>query len=1050
MSEKMRPISFTHLLNRIMEEYINQNSIFGIPSSKFLFAKKPNTIKILMQELENPIGPAAGPHTQLAQNIICSYLVGGRFFELKTVQKLDNLKIDKPCIDAQDEGYNVEWSQELSLSESYDEYLKAWILIHLLRDLLGLSLNERGFIFNMSVGYDLEGIKIERMDRFIEELKDASKNKLFETYKSILVDKFINSVKSETIKKQFTLDEKRIEQIVRNIQNIPTKISSSVTLSTMHGCPSEEIEAIAKYLIGVKQLHTYVKLNPTLLGCEYVKDTLQRLGYKDIVLDNTSFDHDIKYNDTILMLNRLRSFAAAHNKFFGIKLSNTLGVKNTKNILPGSNMYMSGRALFPLTINLAYKLAAEFYGDLNISYSGGATAQNINEILETGIKPVTFATDLLKPGGYLRLKEITDRTTSKDEESITHEGIDLVKLKKLAEAALIDKKYLKRTREVKSIKISKRLPLFDCYISPCTEACPIHQDISAYIKLVEQKRFEEAYELIVSKNPLPHITGYICDHQCMNNCTRWDYEEPVLIRELKKEAAEKGFLSYIHKFDSGFLEKQNDIQVAVIGAGPSGLSAAYFLARAGFDVTIFEKEMNAGGIIKNVLPRFRLPEEAIRKDLALIEKHGIRFVFGINPVFSVENLKRDGHKYIYIAIGAEQSNKLQLEGDNENIYDAIEFLRDYRSAQQFNLGKKVAVIGGGNSAMDSARAAKRFAGVEKVYLVYRRTQDQMPADKDEFHAALKDGVDYYELLLPVKFYNNILVCQKMMLDKPGLDGRMGVIPVQNEFEEIEVDSVISAIGEHTDLDILRQNKISFAANKASVNELNETNIENVFIGGDTLRGPSTVVESIADGKTAAEAIIQKENLSTLQPKKNYFGDNLELLTEINEHKGKIINQYNTDLGLEAGRCLNCDLICNKCVEVCPNRANVLIDTSDDAESFKDKYQILHVDALCNECGNCETFCPYQNAPYKEKFTLFGSEYDFENSSNSGFFIKDEKGKRTVLIKYGSTAKKIILDSQEMVRLSAAGAENYGKKYEKILSLIKIIQKNYSHLIYGYN
>ncbi len=1039
MSDKMYPIPFTDFIWWIIEEYTNHNSAFGIPQLGFRKTAGDQHYKLFGHILENPIGPAAGPHTQLAQNIICSYLTGGRFFELKTVQKLDNLKIDKPCIDAQDEGYNVEWSQELSLDESFDEYLKAWMLTHFLKELFALSDNERGFIFNMSVGYDLEGIKTERMDRFIEGLKDASSNRSFENYRSVLLDTLDKISKSENVKNKFGLTEDRIESIKSSLINIPAKISNSVTLSTMHGCPPQEIEAIAKYLIKEKELNTYVKLNPTLLGNDYVNEIIVKLGYKDIELDKASFDHDLKYDDAILMINRLRSFASAHNKTFGIKLSNTLGVKNTKNILPGKDMYMSGRSLFPLTINLAYKLALDFNGELNISYSGGANAKNVSALLETGIKPVTFATDLLKPGGYLRLAQISDSSSKIIEDPLSDKRINLAKLKELAEKSLTNKAYLKEAREIKSIKILRSLPLFDCYIAPCAEACPIHQDVASYVKLVEQKRFDEAFELIVSKNPLPHITGYICDHQCMFHCTRWDYDEPVLIRDLKKEAAEKGYENYLKKFEQKSFPKQNNIRAAIIGAGPSGLSAGYFLAKAGFDVTIFEKEMNAGGIVKNVLPRFRLPEDAINKDLEFIEKHGVRFVFGFDPDFSIARLKKEGYKYIYVAIGAEISNEIKLEGTKENVFDAIEFLKDYSGAQGFTVGKNVAVIGGGNSAMDSARAAKRYEGVENVFLIYRRTKEQMPADKEEFYAALEDGVQFKELLLPVKFADGKLTCQKMKLDKVGEDGRTNVIPIENEFEEIKIDSVISAISEHTDTDLLLRNRIAITNKKISVSKNNETSIENVFIGGDALRGPSTVVESIADGKNAAEAIIKKEN-ATGTPQRTFekYFDYNKIITEIEERKGVIEDQQNPDYQQEASRCLGCNFLCNKCIEVCPNRANIAIDTGSYPDVFKDKYQVLHVDILCNECGNCETFCPYQSAPYKNKLTLFHNENDFESSANDGFFIQGEIQKQTALIRINSIVSSITLDAQPNV--------DKDLELSKISLLIEILRKDYNYLL----
>src|SRR3990170_8170755 len=273
MAERMSTIGFDHLLKWIFSEYAQEDSIFGIPSIDFLSLKKISSLHFLDEQLDLPIGPAAGPHTQLSQNIVASYLAGGRFFELKTVQIKDDLKIDKPCIDAQDECYNVEWSQELKLEESFDEYLKAWMILHLLKQLLYPdSSSPRGFIFNMSVGYNLEGIKSEKIQKFIDLLIDASSNPLFAKYKNILIkrlqdEKFLSELKK---KSSASLDLK--DRLVKTVENISPRICSSVTLSTMHGCPSDEIEAISKYLLKEKKLHTYIKLNPTLLGHERVNE----------------------------------------------------------------------------------------------------------------------------------------------------------------------------------------------------------------------------------------------------------------------------------------------------------------------------------------------------------------------------------------------------------------------------------------------------------------------------------------------------------------------------------------------------------------------------------------------------------------------------------------------------------------------------------------------------------------------------------------------------------------------------------------------------------
>ncbi len=415
----------------------------------------------------------------------------------------------------------------------------------------------------------------------------------------------------------------------------------------------------------------------------------------------------------------------------------------------------------------------------------------------------------------------------------------------------------------------------------------------------------------------------------------------------------------------------------------------------------------------------------------------------MDPDFSTGQLKKEGFKYIYVAIGAESSNKISLESDSELIFDAIDFLKDFHDNKRYKLGRSVAVVGGGNSAMDSARAAKRYAGVDNVYLLYRRTKDEMPADIEEFYAAIKDGVDFRELLLPVKFFNGILTCQKMSLGDIGPDGRRIVLPVDNEFIELSVDSVISAIGEQVDTEFLIKNDIAIENNKVIVTSGNETLQQNVFIGGDALRGPSTVVESIADGKIAADAIISKENIADLSKKDlNNFSFDQKFYSEYVGTKGKISGQIHPDLTEEAGRCLGCNYICNKCVEVCPNRANIEIKS--DSAIFRDKNQIVHLDALCNECGNCETFCPYQGAPYKEKLTLFWDEKEFINSGNDGFYFRKNGTGSEIEFRVNMKPGKITFDEKgELVNSFTIENE---EKFGKMISVIKEINKNYQFLL----
>jgi putative selenate reductase len=1057
MSDQMKPVPFKNLLEWTIREFIQAQTIFGIPCQQFYFSQtQQNPLRIFGESLDNPLGPAAGPHTQLAQNIVAAYLVGGRFMELKTVQKLDELKIDKPCIDAEDEGYNVEWSQELRLGQSFEEYVKAWFLIHFLRSFFGLSQQEeKGFVFNMSVGYDLAGIRTEPMDWFIESLKNAGQTDIFHHCLESLLDGLDKDLLSRLLKKRKehlpSKGSDDLDTIISGFEHISPLISHSVTLSTMHGCPPQEIEAICNYLLDEKGLHTYVKLNPTLLGYNIVESMLYSLGYKYIRLEKKSFDHDLKFQDAVPMLERLKTFAKLQEREFGVKLSNTLGTLNQKKVLAGDQMYLSGRALFPLTVNLVAKLSRAMEGQLKISYSGGASVHNVLPLLESGIYPITLVTDLLKPGGYLRLRQMAEHIeTLFRDASFEHNSINLQKLRLLSQNAMEDVRYRKNSREIKSIKIGQKLSLFDCYLAPCQVACPIHQDVPEYIRLVEEGRYEEAFDVVTRKNPLPHITGYICDHLCMAHCTRWDYEEPVQIREMKKVVAEKGFFVPVSEAEQSRNKSESPCRVAVIGAGPAGLSAAFFLARAGLEVTVFERRQYAGGTVQHVIPDFRLPQSAIDRDIEFIKTHGVKFDFGYKQEFSITELKAQGFKYIFLGIGAGRSNKLNISGESEKIIDAIDFLWDFHVDKNIKPGDRVAVIGGGNSAMDGARAAQRCHGVEKVYIIYRRTKEFMPADKEEFDAALQDGIIFRELLLPVEYQSSILKCQKMKLAETDADGRRKVIPVEGEFEEFEVDTVISAVGERVDTGILQKNGISLSSTgKVIVSpQTLETEIENVFIGGDALRGPSTVVESIADGKKVAEVILEREKVVLVSENDlSGFFDRQKRLQEAVGRKGLISETDGTDHQKEASRCLACNLLCNKCADVCPNRANVAIRIKSAGQGFKDVYQILHLDGLCNECGNCETFCPYQGSPYRDKLTLFQNEDDFRNSSNTGFYLKSKgnDGSSVFVVRFGEVTGELVLDGQGQVVQSDIRDKVIARELENFRAFLGTIQRDYSYL-----
>ncbi|MDO0822544.1 putative selenate reductase subunit YgfK [Desulfosporosinus nitroreducens] len=1016
MSDKMIPIPFNKLVNWMLEEYKRTQTIFGVSEVKFFRKSNDQQIGLFGETMDTPVGPAAGPHTQLAQNIIASYLSGSRFFELKSVQIMDELEIPKPCILAEDECYNTEWSTELPIMGAFDEYVKAWFALHVLQKEL-FNQSDRRFMFNMSVGYDLKGIQSPKVDQFIEGLKDASGT---EIYKECLASLLENVDQFKKVDRAF------IEQISPNI-------CTSITLSTMHGCPPAEIEAIIKYLLSEKKLHTFVKMNPTLLGYGYVRNTFDKMGYKYIQLKEESFTHDLQFKDGVEMLKRLKVFAKEQQKDFGVKMSNTLPVKIGRSELPGEEMYMSGRALYPLTINLAYKLASEFEGDLKISYSGGADAFNIDRIFETGIQPITVATTLLKPGAYMRFKQMADilDPLMNNKES---GKLNMEKLKALAESSLSDANHLKEKRDLVNRKTELKLPVLDCFIAPCMVGCPIEQDVPEYLRLVGEGRYEEAFDVIVSKNPFPFITGTICTHNCMTKCTRLDYDESVHIRGQKLVAAEKGYDAYMQKFPA--LKPESSAKVAVIGAGPSGLAAAYFLAKGGMEVTVFDKREKAGGTVEYVIPDFRISREAITKDIKLIERMGVKFEFGIDSNVSVAEYKAKGFQYVYLAIGAGKTNDLDINGDKERVMGAIPFLEAFNANKDvLKLGKNVAVVGGGNSAMDAARAALRVKGVENVYIVYRRTKDYMPADHEELIYAEEDGVIFKELLAPLSLTKGVLKCQQMALGQPDASGRRRPVAVEGAFEELLIDTVLSAIGELIDYDLLKSNGIEVGEKgKILVNEETlETSVENVFIGGDALVGPWTVVGAAKHGTMAAKAILKKEGLEFKQEftSKISFNNEKQLL-EIAEKKA--VMKPVADHKLESDRCLECNKVCNICAEVCPNRANLMIPVN--GKGLTNMNQILHVDGMCNVCGNCGTFCPYSSEPYKVKLTLFWTEKDFVDSPNIGFYFLGDGSEGEFMLRLDDKISKVKFDESGNTDVPID---------DKVAAFIWTVYKDYEYL-----
>lgn len=448
ITDKMIPIPFEELLNKLLKEYAESNTLMQVP------------VKRIMNNA--PVGPAAGPHTQLAGNIVAAYAAGASYFELKTVQILEReeLQIKKPCIYVGYEVFNTEWSTELTVEEAQNEYIKAYLLINVLAKEFNLGTND-SINFIMSVGYDLAGIKSLKIDKFLNNMKNASDT--FEWKKDIgyLKDNM-------NLFKNFNKED---------IDKISPQISDTVTLSTMHGCKSTEIENIALHLINEKQLNTYIKMNPTLAGKEKIKEILEKKGYKNLHFKNEIFEKDITLENATEMLIRIKEVADKQGKKLGVKLTNTFPTIIENNELDGQEMYMSGPALYPISIYVAKLLAEKFQGNILISYSGGVDVSNILEILETGISPVTVSSFLLKPGGYKNISRLVQKAAS-----WKHLGrINIEHLEALSKFAESNEKY--DWKETKHIKQStKEYNSLCAKCNNCVDVCPNRANVKVVVE----------------------------------------------------------------------------------------------------------------------------------------------------------------------------------------------------------------------------------------------------------------------------------------------------------------------------------------------------------------------------------------------------------------------------------------------------------------------------------------------------------------------------------------------------------------------------------------
>ena len=984
MSGLFQPIAAEQLFAWVFRELESRDSVFGIPRRHFFVPRADERFAktVFGRRIGTPFGPAAGPHTQMAQNIVAAWLCGARYIELKTVQTLDELDVSKPCIDMQDEGYNVEWSQELKVRESLEEYVRAWVLIHALHRRLDFPGESPEVVFNLSVGYDLEGIRQNNVQWFLDQAADAGPH----------VDALLERLE------HFYPDAGSLD--------VPRRLSDNVTLSTMHGCPPDEIGSISTYLMQERGLHTLVKCNPTLLGDERLRGILHDdLGYHDVVVPDEAFAHDLKYEDAVPMLRNLRAVADECGLEFGVKLSNTLEVANQRTVFDPAEktMYLSGRPLHAITVDLASKLDDEFDGDLLMSFSAGANCFNAPDLLAAGMQTVTSCSDLLKTGGYLRLLQYIECL----DEAIDNAGVGTLaefravsgwSISDYARQVVRDPLYAKSTFDTTHTKTPRQLEHFDCIKPPCVDECPISQKVPKYMRAVSDGDDAAAVEIVREDNPLPCVLGRVCDHLCEQTCVRNHLDEPVAIRDVKR---------YVSDLPAPALHRGTDaagIKVAIIGAGPGGLAAAKELAMAGCQVEIFEKHDRAGGMVGGVVPEYRLPWSSFEKDLEPLEALGVAFHYGkaAGRDFTLADLKNDGFDKILVLVGAQAGKTLGLEHeDSDGVIDALAFLREAREEHKADIGKRIGVIGAGDTAMDCARVARRLSKGD-ITLVYRRTVDQMPADREEIKHLLEEGIEVVELSTPKALRVEdgelrALECRRMEYrGDHDASGRKVPHEIPGSDFEIPLDTLILAISQGPVLDFLDGEPIELNEHGYIVADPDtfETSLPGVYAGGDAANaGPASIVKAAAAGKAMAAHILGRKpevrtpgaaevdvaDLMRRRSRRQWRTPSPELPLEQREGFEEVVLTYDArQVRAEAARCLECDRFCGLCVSVCPNLALQTYEVDPATSGLRQRYQVAVIDNLCNECGNCATFCPTSGRPYRDKPRLY---VDIEGSDS---------------------------------------------------------------------
>lgn len=572
--------------------------------------------------------------------------------------------------------------------------------------------------------------------------------------------------------------------------------------------------------------------------------------------------------------------------------------------------------------------------------------------------------------------------------------------------ALALRSYLGKTDAKNLVVEAREMP-------PCMSACPANVNARGYISLLALGKYREAYNLHMEANPLPSICGRVCPHPCEDACKRGEQKDnPVSIMALKRFMADKEFELSERLGPLTAFEKPKNMRpekIAIIGAGPAGLSCAYYLAKWGYQVIILEKLNVPGGMVRIGIPDYRLPPKIIEREVKRIEDLGVQIKYGVSlgDDITIDELFKQGFSAVFIAVGAHHPERLGVKGEElEGVLPGEKFLEDINMGRPATLGQKVVVVGGGNTAIDCARTACR-KGTD-VTIMYRRGAKEMPASPHEVEDALEEGTKIEYLTAPTQVIGDengkvkALECVKMQLGEPDASGRRRPEPVKGSEFKVKVDNVISAISRTPYLDCVRTGvnwaidtglKISRRCAIEIDKETFATSKEGVFAAGDVATGPNIAVRAIAGGQKAAVSIHNYIATSKMEDVKRT--SKIELKTKFNEKartpmpkleaKERVNTFEEVEKGFseeqaikEAERCLSCMtgicIGCSICAEMCPAQA-ITIEASQDANKRQVTKYVIDF-GKCIFCGICSEACPTQAVHHTIHYEL--SEYNLDN------------------------------------------------------------------------